>query len=349
MKGRLLIVLCLFCLPLQAEPFRKTYSQESLAVVLLEIEEHFGCSFLYHPQDIAVAPAVSGSFDTDDCNEVLRHVLGKELVVTPRKNILIITPAPRKAAVSKPVKPVVVVAPDTIVNIRVRDEQPDTVKEGEVLLPEEFLRPDELVFYAHIDTFLIARSVCPAVIDSTLPLVSQAMAVANSVPEEVKPAKKKPQRYGPYMFRHAFQGTGRMGYGSELRTAIDLRYTYFFKEHWGIGCGYSYNNAFQYAPSRNYNTIVEEGRVNLPIAVHTQWMFTDKWGLHASAGIEASIPATSHNIIKGSADGLAVVSVFAAHPFFTNGIALIGIYTDISVTGESPWSAGVQFGVRLGR
>lgn len=349
MKGRLLIVLCLFCLPLQAEPFHKTYSQESLAVVLLEIEEHFGCSFLYRPQDIAVAPAVSGSFDTDDCNEVLRQVLGKELVVTPRKNILIITPAPKKAAVSKPVKPVVVVAPDTIVNIRVRDEQPDTVKEEEVLLPEEFLRPDELVFYAHIDTFLIARSVCPAVIDSTLPLVSQAMAVANSVPEEVKPAKKKPQRYGPYMFRHAFQGTGRIGYGSEYHTTVDLRYTYFFLEHWGIGAGMNFTYGFQYDPDRNYNTIIEEGRVCLPIAVYTQWMFTDKWGLQASAGIEASFPATSTFITKKNADGIAVASVLAAHPFSSYGIVLLGIYTDISVTGVSPWSAGFQFGVRLGK
>ena len=361
-KAWLVILLLAVSCQLSAVSFHKTYESAPLYEVLQDIETHFGLLFMYRPADIANAPAVKATIRTDDYQTALREALGQSLQFTERKGIVIITPMPKKQQTHKP-KPqpkiqTVIAKTEPLPQITATDTLPaDSTENFEreqlyYYAPIALLQPYPPFVVGHIDTFRIARSVRQAVINNQLSEISSLPTEAKSAKiksTEVQPAKKKPQRYGPYMFRHAFQGTGRMGYGSELRTAIDLRYTYFFKEHWGIGGGYSYNSAFQYAPSRNYNTIVEEGRVNLPIAVHTQWMFTNKWGLHASAGIEASIPATSHNIIKGSADGLAVVSVFAAHPFSTHGIALIGIYTDISVTGVSPWSAGAQFGVRLGK
>lgn len=364
-KAVAVIVLLLCALVGKAAPMQKTYQSAPMHEVLQDIEAHFGLSFMYRPADIAAAPTVTATIRTDDYQTALSQALGQSLRFTERKGIIIITPVPLKKETPRQPTPkpqpkvqTVVALPEPLPPIAVKDTLPtdttETIEREQLYYyaPIALLQPYPSFVVGHIDTLRIARSVRHAVINNQLSAVSSLPTEIKSAKiksTKVQPAKKKPKRYGPYMFHHAFHGTGRMGYGSELRTAIDLRYTYFFMEHWGIGVGFSFNYGFQYNPDRNYNTIAEEGRVNLPIAVHTQWMFTDKWGLHASAGIEASIPATSHNIIKGSADGLAVVSVMAAHPFSTHGIALIGIYTDISVTGESPWSAGVQFGVRLGR
>ena len=351
-KAWLVILLLAISCQLSAVSFHKTYESAPLYEVLQDIETHFGLQFMYRPADIANAPAVTATIRTDDYQTALREALGQSLQFTERKGIVIITPMPKKQQTHKP-KPqpkiqTMVAKTEPLPQITATDTLPaDSTENFEreqlyYYAPIALLQPYPPFVVGHIDTFRIARNVRQAVISN------QLSAVSNQ-PVEVQPAKKKPKRYGPYMFHHAFQGTGRIGYGSELQAAMDVRYTYFFLEHWGIGGGLNFNYGIQYAPDKNYQTIVEEGRVNLPISVHTQWMFTDKWGLHASAGIEASIPATSNYITKGSADGIAIVSVMAAHPFSAHGIALIGIYFDISVTGVSPWTAGVQFGVRLGR
>jgi len=364
-KAVAVIVLLLCALVGKAAPMQKTYQSAPMHEVLQDIEAHFGLSFMYRPADIAIAPAVTATIRTDDYQTALSQALGQSLQFTERKGIIIITPVPQKKETPKHPTPkpqpkvqTVVALPEPLPPIASMDTLPtnttETIEREQLYYyaPIALLQPYPPFVVGHIDTLRIARSVRQAVINNQLSAISSLPAEMKSAKiksTEVQPAKKKPQRYGPYMFHHAFQGTGRMGYGSELQAALDVRYTYFFMEHWGIGGGLNFTYGIQYAPDRNYNTIVEEGRVNLPIAVHTQWMYTDKWGLHASAGIEASFPATSNNISNGSADGIAIVSVFAAHPFSTHGIALIGIYTDISVTGVSPWSAGVQFGVRLGR
>lgn len=364
-KAWLVILLLAISHQLSAVSFEQSYTSAPLYEVLQDIEAHFGLSFMYRPADIAIAPAVTATIRTDDYQTALSQALGQSLQFTERKGIIIITPVLLKKETPKQPTPkpqpkvqTVVAQPEPLPPIAVKDTLPTDsteIVEREPLYyyaPIALLQPYPPFVVGHIDTLRIANCVRRAVISNQLSAVSSLPTEIKSAKiksTEVQPAKKKPQRYGPYMFRHAFQGTGRMGFGSEIQAAGDVLYTYFFLEHWGIGGGLNFTYGYQYAPSRNHNTIVEEGRVSLPIAVHTQWMFTDKWGLHASAGIEASFPVTSNNISNGSADGIAIVSVFAARPFSPHVIALIGIYTDISVTGVSPWSAGVQLGVRLGR
>ena len=358
MRRTLLITVLLLAMHAWSAPFSHTYKNAPLYEVLLDIETHFDCSFLYRPQDIAAALAVTATFNTTDYNEVLRQALGEALTVTARNNILIITPAPKKATAAKqakkpaqvkqPVPTEVTTAPDTILVSRAQEEPLDTTASDSAFLPEQILRPSPEPFYIRIDTFSIAQRVQLEPLSIQVPAVSSQPSSVSEQKQTTTTQKKK-ERYGPYMFRHAFQGTGHIGYGSELQASIYVQYTYFFREHWGIGSGINFTYGMQYAPDRDYKTIVEEGRFNIPLTMHTQWMFTDKWGLHASAGISASFPSTSTFITHKTVDGIAIASVMAAHPFTPTALVLFGIYANMSVTAVQPWSAGVQFGVRVGK
>lgn len=331
MKGRWLIVLCLFCLPLQAEPFRKSYRETPLAVVLQDIEAHFSCSFLYRPQDIAAASAVTGSFTTDDCSEVLRHVLGEALVVTRRKNILIISPAPPKP---KPVQVrSVICAESTIVTNTdtLAPEEPRDTARYELLgqisyLPVELLNPFTPLIL-RIDTSRIARYTRPR------------SAIIQPL-------------YNPTYLKHSLLTAVSLGYGSELNAQLDLEYVFFFHKNWGFSSGFALDYAGQYTDSWAH-----EMRFALPLALRTQWFFTQQWGLQGAAGIQVYFPMAASNgteaqpfaISSSSVDMAAYAEVGAACVLSPHVTLLFGLYGRFSALALTPWSVGLQVGFQIGK
>lgn len=333
MRRNLLIVFCLCCLSLQAAVFRKTYKQVPLYVVLQDVEAHFGCSFLYRPQDVANAPTVTASFSTDDYAAVLRKVLGSQLVYTKRKNILIISQAPKKEEEAS-VPPSVVSVQPSLVSAPIDTILMDSIEQEREYLPIEILRPGTRLAISPIDTIRIARL-----------RIKEAVSIQHS---EIN--RQKPIVSGQYL-KHSFLTTLSLGYGSELQTDLSLQYIWSFLPHWGLSTGL--NLTFAAQDSSLY--WLGEGRIGIPLAVHTQWMFTPLWGVHANAGIAVAFPypiSSEHSmngITNKNVDAIATAAVHAYHPIGQHTILLLGLYGNLSVTGLTPWSVGIRLGFLIGK
>jgi hypothetical protein len=161
-----------------------------------------------------------------------------------------------------------------------------------------------------------------------------------------KPTKRSPI---PFSRRHVFQPVISFGYGSELMTRLDLRYGFYFHDNWGVGGGLN----FAYAAKPDTPVWREEGRIGLPIVLNTRWPLTRQWGLHATLGAIPSFPVysgrTGTGILGRSVDVIPFMEVSAQHPVSKHVDLLMGLYSQLSAVGVSPWSVGVCLGVEIGK
>jgi len=315
MRRGLLIVFCLCCLSLQAAVFQKSYYDTPLYVVLQDLERHFGCSFMCRPQDIASAPAVGGTYIGSDIQPLLHKFLGNRLAFVMRKNIIIITPAPEKTQ-------------ETI--------QPQL---SEMEIPE----PDTLHITREHEDMEMLRAY------STLDLVP-----LDSLYDRGR-LKVKGEQYNLIDERakangisHAFLGSVGLGYGSELQTHIDARYVFYFYRHWGVSAGLFYSHSAQ--PTSG--GLLNEGRFGLPVGIHTRWLFSQQWGLQASASVAVSWPVykgASGAITTKETDETILLHMDAIHPIGEHTTLLTGVYGDFSGTGLTPWSIGLRLGFLIGK
>ena len=148
---------------------------------------------------------------------------------------------------------------------------------------------------------------------------------------------------------HIFHMAISVGYGSELMTRLDLRYGYYFHKNWGIGAGIN----FAYAAKREVTSWYEVGRIGLPLAVNLRYMLSWKWGIHGTLGATASFPIYSGRLGTGisdrSVDVIPFLEVSAQHPVSQYVDLLMGLYTQLSAVGVSPWSVGVHLGMEIGK
>ncbi len=321
MRKTLIIVLLAFCCQLSAAGFQKSYYDTPLHVVLQDLERHFGCSFMCRPQDIASAPTVGGTYIDSDLQSLLRKFLGNRLTFVVRKNIVIITPAPEKArepeVLPEPVQvqiaETVVPAPDTLLNAREHEEW-------------EMLSTYDALDLVPLDS-LYDRGRLKA-LGEQYALVDQR-AKANGI-------------------SHALLASVGLGYGSELQTHIDMRYVFYFYRHWGVSAGLFYSHSARYASGAWLN----EGRLGLPVGVHTRWLFSSQWGLHASASVAVSWPVymgASGAITTKETDETIILHMDAIHPIGVHTAMLTGVYADFSGTGLTPWSVGLRLGFIIGK
>ena len=315
MRRGLLIVFCLCCLSLQAAVFQKSYYDTPLYVVLQDLERHFGCSFMCRPQDIASAPVVGGTYIGSDIQPLLHKFLGNRLTFVMRKNIIIITPAPEKT-------------PETV--------QPQ--------LPEmDIPVPDTLYITREHEDIEMLRAY------STLDLVP-----LDSLYDRGR-LKVKGEQYNLIDERakangisHAFLGSVGLGYGSELQTHIDARYVFYFYRHWGVSAGLFYSHSAQ--PTSG--GLLNEGRFGLPVGIHTRWLFSQQWGLQASASVAVSWPVykgASGAITTKETDETILLHMDAIHPIGEHTTLLTGVYGDFSGTSLTPWSVGLRLGFLIGK
>lgn len=204
--------MCLCSFSLHAEKFQKTYYRAPLTEVLRDLESHFGCSFMYRPQDLASAPAVTGSFSTDDYTVVLKKALGNQFVYTVRKNICVITPTPQKQKVK---------APESVISAQKEFVQKDTIQPEPNYEPVKTVQSDARIMISPKKSVHIKRS-----------------------------GKVPPPRLHKFHYhKHSFYTTLSLGYGSELYTGISAQYAWFFKPHWGLSLGLeaAYAKSFDYS------------------------------------------------------------------------------------------------------
>ena len=319
MRRSLLIVLLAFSCQLSAGSFQKSYYDTPLHVVLQDLEHHFGYSFMCRPQDIASSPAVGGTYIGSDIQPLLHKFLGNRLTFVVRKNIIIITPAPEKepeaqqSVVSYQPSVVPVPAQDTLVITREHEDL-------------EMLRAYSALDLVPLDSLYDRGRL--KVKGEQYNLIDER-AKANGI-------------------SHAFLGSVGLGYGSELQTHIDARYVFYFYRHWGISAGLFYSHSAQPDPGGWLN----EGRFGLPIGVHMRWLFSQQWGLHASASVAVSWPVykgVSGTITTKETDETILLHMDAIHPIGEHTTLLTGVYGDFSGTGLTPWSMGLHLGFLIGK
>ena len=338
MRKSLLIVYCLCCLSLQAAVFQKSYSNAPLYVVLQDLENHFGYSFLYRPQDLAGAPTVTASFSTDDYAAVLRKALGAQLVYTKRKNILIISQVPKKP-LEVSVQPSVISNQNSIVSAPVDTILEDTVQVERVWLPIEMLRPGIQLAISPIDTIRIAHL-----------RIEKPSATSTQASEY---NRQIPVVSGHYL-KHSFLSSLSLGYGSEINTQLDLEYVFFFHKNWGFSSGLAFDYAGQYSTSWAH-----ELRFALPLALRTQWMFSPLWGLQGTTGMQVWFPMANPNgtesqpfaIASNSVDMAVYAELDAAYVLSPHVTLLFGLYGRFSAlsTALTPWSTGLHLGFLIGK
>ncbi len=84
------ILAAAFLATASAQTVTKTFLNEPLSSVLKEIGSQTGCSFIYEPEDINKAPAVSASFESEPLASVLSKVLRPPFKFEIRGSIVII-------------------------------------------------------------------------------------------------------------------------------------------------------------------------------------------------------------------------------------------------------------------
>ena len=153
----------------------------------------------------------------------------------------------------------------------------------------------------------------------------------------------------PFTRRHVFQPVVSFGYGSELMTRLDLRYGFYFHDNWGVGGGLN----FAYAAEPDTPAWREEGRIGLPIVLNTRWPLTRQWGIHATLGAIPSFPVYSGRRGTGisgrEVDVIPFLEMSAQHPVSQHVDLLMGLYSQLSAVGVSPWSVGVCLGFEIGK
>ena len=321
MRRSLLIVLLAFSCQLSAIGFQKSYYDTPLHVVLQDLERHFGCSFMCRPQDIANAPAVGGTYIDSDLQSLLRKILGNRLTFVVRKNIVIITLAPQK-----PHEPAVLPKP-----VEVQHSETDVPAPDTILITREQEEWEMLTTYSALDL---------------VPLDS--LYDRGRVKELGERYALVDERAKANGISHALLASVGLGYGSELQTHIDMRYVFYFYRHWGISAGLLYSHSAQYSSGAWLN----EGRFALPLGVHTRWLFSPQWGLHASASVAVSWPVykgASGAITTKETDETILLHLDAIHPIGVHTALLTGVYADFSGTSLTPWSVGLRLGFIIGK
>lgn len=352
-KRILIICLLFFGVSLYAAPFTQTYNHAPLHQVLHDLETHFSLSFLFRPQDIASAPAVSTSFNTSNWQEALSVALGEQLTYTLRKNIIIITPQPKKQEKPK-LRQKTTEAPPPVIQVPI-----DTIPKDSILLqpkpierlaplplttPIILLKPYTPIGTSPIDTMRIARLIKAPYTPTATPL---------STPKTRLRVKSQQNSTSSISLRHTFQTAVNLGYGSDIQTHIAFRYLLFFKPNWGLSMGlYGEYDAVHVNPQ--WQTQV---RVGIPVAAHTQWMFSERWGVHAAVGAAIDFNMFRMAYESGEpvdyspeaiyAKGFAEIS--AIHPINNKYSILIGVYTHHTLTNISPWTVGVHFSLLIGK
>ena len=322
MRKSLLIVFCLCCLSMQAAVFQKSYYDTPLHVVLQDLERQFGCSFMCRPQDIANAPTIGGTYRGSDLQPLLRTFLGNRLTFVVRKNIVIITPAPEK-----PQEPEI-------------QQEPILPKPSEIVVPT----PDTLfITREHEELEMLHDSY------STLDVVPlDSLYDRGRLKVQGKQYNLIDERAKANGISHALLASVGLGYGSELQTHMDLRYVFYFYRHWGLSAGLLYAHSAQ--PTSG--TWLNEGRLAIPFGIHTRWLFSPQWGLHASASVAVSWPVykgASGPITIKETDETILLHIDAIHPISEHTTLLTGVYGDFSGTGLTPWSVGLRLGFLIGK
>ena len=360
-------------------PFNRTYKSTPVSTVLHDIEAHFSLQIMYRPQDIANAPAFSGTINTSNYQAALKQVIGNRLTFTVRNNVVVIKavpPQPKTESKSPPQsqsKP----KPQTQANPQAQPkaslQKPVTVQPKPK--PQTSASSQNMAKTSgaesgtgKIDSTIFRSSQKEQNSESELldkkettplplpPLNLQPLSLPTTpsisavrLPKRMmvpRPTKRSPI---PFTRRHVFQPVVSLGYGSELMTRLDLQYVFYFHDNWGVGGGLN----FAYAAKPGAPAWREEGRIGLPIVLNTRWSLTRQWGIHATVGAIPSFPVYSGRSGTGisgrEVDVIPFMEVSAQHPVSQHVDLLMGLYSQVSAVGVSPWSVGVCLGLEIGK
>lgn len=353
-------------------PFNRTYKSVPVSTVLRDLEAHFSLQIMYRPQDIAGVPAFTGTINTSNYQAALKQILGNKLTFTVRNNVLVIKAAPPQTKTEPKFPPQAQAHPKT------SPQKPDTAQpKPQPQAPASSRKPktsgvesgtgnnydydknDNTSYRPSLDEqvsnikllekqetpplSLPPLNLQPLSLPATPPVAAVRLPRRMTVP---KPTKRSPI---PFIRSHVFQPVVSFGYGSELMTRLDLRYSFYFHDNWGIGGGLN----FAYAAKSDTPAWKEEGRIGLPIVLNTRWPLTRQWGLHATLGAIPSFVVYSGRSGTGisgrSVDVIPFLEVSAQHPVSQHVDLLMGLYTQLSAVGVSPWSVGVCLGLEIGK
>ena len=363
-------------------PFNRTYKSAPVSTVLHDIEAHFSLQIMYRPQDIANAPTFTGTINTSNYQAALKQVLGNQLTFTVRNNVVVIKAAPpQPKAEPQPqtqaqVKPKPQAQANPQAQPKASSQKPATAQakpqpkpqvqspvsqqgtkmngaesgnvNNDITSNQPSLSEQKSKNQLLEKQETAPRSLPPLNLQSlsfpTTPSISALrLPKRMTVP---KPTKRSPI---PFSRRHVFQPVVSFGYGSELMTRLDLRYGFYFHDNWGISGGLN----FAYATKPDTPVWREEGRIGLPIVLNTRWPLTRQWGLHATLGAIPSFAVYSGRSGTGisgrSVDVIPFLEVSAQHPVSQHVDLLMGLYSQISAVGVSPWSVGVCLGLEIGK
>ena len=388
-KIRQFLIVCFLFTTLCATaggPFNRTYKSASVSQVLHDLEAHFSLQIMYRPQDIANAPAFTGTINTSNYQAALKQVLGNKLTFTVRNNVVVIKAAPpqpktepkpqsqvktNSQAQTKPqskpqvqtmLKPQAQTSPQKPATAQTKpqmqaptsSQQPKTsdVESGNVKNDSTIIRSSQKEQKSE-NQLLEKQETTPLPLPP-LNLQPLSFSITPSItavrlPKRMtilRPTMRSPV---PFSSRHVFQPVVSFGYGSELMARLDLRYGFYFHENWGVGGGLN----FAYATKSDTPVWSEEGRIGLPIVLNTRWPLTRQWGFHATLGAIPSFAVYSGRSgtgISGKAvDVLPFVEVSAQHPVSQHVDLLMGLYSQLSAISVSPWSVGVCLGLEIGK
>ena len=363
-------------------PFNRTYKSAPVSTVLHDIEAHFSLQIMYRPQDIANAPTFTGTINTSNYQAALKQVLGNQLTFTVRNNVVVIKAAPpQPKAEPQPqtqaqVKPKPQAQANPQAQPKASSQKPATAQakpqpkpqvqspvsqqgtkmngaesgnvNNDITSNQPSLSEQKSKNQLLEKQETAPRSLPPLNLQSlsfpTTPSISALrLPKRMTVP---KPTKRSPI---PFSRRHVFQPVVSFGYGSELMTRLDLRYVFYFHDNWGIGGGLN----FAYAVKPDTPVWREECRIGLPLVLNTRWPLTRQWGIHATLGAIPSFAVYSGRSGTGisgrEVDVIPFLEVSAQHPVSQHVDLLMGLYTQLSAVGISPWSMGVCWGLEIGK
>lgn len=361
-------------------PFNRTYKSAPVSQVLHDLEVHFSLQIMYRPQDIASVPAFTGTINTSNYQAALKQVLGNRLTFTVRNNVVVIKaappqpktePQPQTQSQSKP-KPQAQANPQA--QPKASPQKPTTVQpkpqtQTSTSSSKTEKSSSESGNGSNNNDNTPHRSSVDEQPSNNIPLEKQETTPLPLPPLNLQPlslpttpsvtAVRLPRRMSvpkptkrspiPFIRRHVFQPFVSFGYGSELMIRLDLRYVFYFHENWGIGGGLN----FAYATKPDAPAWREEGRIGLPIVFNTRWPLTRQWGLHATLGATPSFAVYSGRSGTGisgrEVDVIPFLEVSAQHPVSQHVDLLMGLYSQLSAVGVSPWSVGVCLGLEIGK
>ncbi|MBR6160318.1 MAG: hypothetical protein IKQ75_00450 [Bacteroidales bacterium] len=381
-KMRRFLIVCFLFTTLCATaggPFNRTYKSAPVSTVLHDIEAYFSLQIMYRPQDIANVPAFSGTINTSNYQAALKQVLGSRLTFTVRNNVVVIKAAPPQPKTepksppqsqSKPkpqaqanpqAQPKALPQKPASVQPKPKPQTPSSSQNmAETRGAESGTgKTDSTIFRSsqkeqNSESELPEKQESPILSFPLLNLQPLSLPTTPSISAVRLPKRMtvpRPTNRSPIPFsrRHVFQPVVSFGYGSELMTRLDLRYVFYFHDNWGVGGGLN----FAYAAKPDAPAWREEGRIGLPIVLNTRWPLTRQWGIHATLGAIPSFPVYSGRSGTGisgrEVDVIPFLEVSAQHPVSKHVDLLMGLYSQLSAVGVSPWSVGVCLGLEIGK